>query len=56
VQEKQNKVKKEKLTYLCIYRNCQKGYKSSLALNLHVKMKHNGSRIREREAYAVILI
>jgi len=43
------------MVFKCEYPQCKRNYKSTLALNLHIKMKHNGGSIREREAYAVNL-
>lgn len=44
---------KPKRTYYCEYDRCDKVYASCLALNLHIKNKHNGGTKKERDAYAV---
>ena len=48
----------EKLTKLfrCCYFPCKKEYASVLALNLHVKKKHNGGTKKQRDELAVKLI
>lgn len=48
----------EKLTKLfrCCYYPCKKEYASVLALNLHVKKKHNGGTKKQRDELAVKLI
>ena len=42
-----------KKKYECPYIDCHCRYGSTLALNLHIKLKHNGGTKKEREAYAV---
>ena len=39
---------------MCPYDGCNKLYGSDVALNLHVKLKHNGGNKTERERLAVI--
>lgn len=38
---------------MCPYDGCNKLYGSDVALNLHVKLKHNGGNKTERERLAV---
>jgi transcription elongation factor Elf1 len=39
--------------FSCPYENCKKEYASSLALNLHMKTKHNAGTKKQRDNYAV---
>jgi len=39
--------------HLCPYTNCNKNYGTDVALNLHIKIKHNGGNKTERERAAV---
>ena len=32
----------------CPYNNCERVYKSSIAMNLHIKMNHNGGTKKQR--------
>lgn len=41
--------------YACCYENCKKEYASVLALNLHIKIRHNGGTKKQREILAVLL-
>jgi hypothetical protein len=40
-------------THGCPYSACKKEYASSLALNLHIRNKHNGGTKKDRIAYIV---
>lgn len=51
--EKKKKRKEFKKRFGCPYKECHCKYGSTLALNLHIKLKHNGGTKKEREAYAV---
>jgi hypothetical protein len=39
--------------YTCPYPRCFKNYGAEIALNLHIKLKHNGGNKTERERAAV---
>ena len=39
--------------YKCLYPNCSKSYGCDVAVNLHIKLKHNGGNKTEREELAV---
>ena len=41
-------------SFECPYLKCKKEYASTLALNLHIKIKHNGGNKKERDLLAVI--
>lgn len=47
---------KPEKTFFCDYEDCNRSYSSTLALNLHIKTKHNGGTKKERDAYAVIYL
>lgn len=34
--------------YACTYSNCTRTYRSSVSMNLHIKIKHNGGTKKER--------
>jgi hypothetical protein len=46
--------KNEGGSYECTYPGCGRSYSSSVSMNLHIKIKHNGGTKKEREACAVI--
>jgi hypothetical protein len=48
-----NESKNEEGSYECSYPGCGRNYGSSVSMNLHIKVKHNGGTKKEREAYAV---
>lgn len=39
--------------YKCVFENCKKEYASTLALNLHIKNKHNGGTKKQMDDLAV---
>jgi hypothetical protein len=61
----QNQVQKRKIKrrkeeeldkkYACCYENCKKEYASVLALNLHIKTRHQGGTRKQRDNLAVPL-
>ena len=56
--EKPKKTEKpvsNKKNFSCPYGSCAKNYRSMLALNLHLKFKHNAGTQKEREAFAVFI-
>ena len=40
-------------SHRCPYDDCKKSYGSNVALNLHIKLKHDGGTKKERESYVV---
>lgn len=42
--------------FKCPYHNCWKEYASDLAVNLHIKNKHNGGTKTVRQSMAVTMI
>jgi hypothetical protein len=53
VSQSETKKEKPKKSFICEWDNCDRVYASCLALNLHIKTKHNGGTKKERDAYAV---
>lgn len=56
VRRKRRTVRELEMEFLCPYYKCCKSYASELALNLHMKNKHNGGCKTERENLAVNIL
>lgn len=53
---KRRTVRELEMEFPCPYARCRKEYASELALNLHIRNKHNGGSKTERENLAVFFI
>ena len=50
VEPKKRRTKEELIkTYKCPYEKCKKNYASTLALNLHMRIKHGGGTKKQRK-------